>query len=500
MNEAARKVDYDGLPEAVEAMVERERAIGRILLKPRGGSRLVAFEMAAHSLVDDIRRGDLDEQQTRKRLLEAARISFLVEDYPDSIIETLDSIFASIMFTHQNDVTTLPPDDIPPATDEADFGAPPAHERAELEPNFPDAKTPDQPKPLTFVDPTTWQDKPVPEREWFVPDRIPAAQVTLFSGDGAAGKTTIALDLAVACVCGGQWLGALIARPGPAIVYTGEEEEREAHFRLAQVLRERGLTFADLKGRLHLKCMPGEDSTFGELRGNEIAGTPLWQSLERAIEEIRPSFVMIEAATDVFGGDERNRRHASQFVRLLRRPAIKTRAALMLLSHPSQSGRREGTGESGSTQWHNSVRSRLYLKSLTDTGDGGSYSAERVLEFKKLNQGPLSDPIKLRWKEGVYVPIGTPSTTERAAAEASVDDAFLSCLDTAAAQGLVVSHAEARNYAPKHFEGWAQAKGFRKDALGLALKRLLSAGRVRVVTDGPPSRQRAKLVRSDGYT
>jgi RecA-family ATPase len=40
--------------------------------------------------------------------------------------------------------------------------------------------------------------KPAPVREWFVPQWMPAHDVTLLGGDGGTGKTMLALQLAIA--------------------------------------------------------------------------------------------------------------------------------------------------------------------------------------------------------------------------------------------------------------------------------------------------------------
>src|SRR5262245_48128228 len=49
--------------------------------------------------------------------------------------------------------------------------------------------------PLPFIDMSNWDSEDVPQQQWTVFNRIPRRQVTLFSGEGAAGKSTIQLQL-----------------------------------------------------------------------------------------------------------------------------------------------------------------------------------------------------------------------------------------------------------------------------------------------------------------
>ena len=45
------------------------------------------------------------------------------------------------------------------------------------------------PQIIRWVDTTHWDAEPCPKREWAVLERIPLRQVSLFSGEGAIGKS-----------------------------------------------------------------------------------------------------------------------------------------------------------------------------------------------------------------------------------------------------------------------------------------------------------------------
>ena len=61
-------------------------------------------------------------------------------------------------------------------------------------------------------------------------------------------------------------------------------------------------------------------------------------------------------------------------------------------------------GDSGSTGWSNSLRSRLFLRTPSlDNGEVPDPNA-RVLQRKKANYATRNDEIKLRWRNGVIEP------------------------------------------------------------------------------------------------
>jgi AAA domain len=50
---------------------------------------------------------------------------------------------------------------------------------------------------------------PIPKRDWAVPERIPAKNVTLLSGEGAVGKSVLLLQLSTATVMATDWIKSL---------------------------------------------------------------------------------------------------------------------------------------------------------------------------------------------------------------------------------------------------------------------------------------------------
>jgi RecA-family ATPase len=349
--------------------------------------------------------------------------------------------------------------------------------------------------PFETFDASEWEDQPIEPRRWVVHNRIPAGEAGIMAGDGGTGKTKLALQLGVAIAAElPDWVNGIIEARGPVIVFSAEEKLREMHRRVADILAHRGLSFRDLKNRLHF-IVDQNDVILGKVEDGIVGPTLALHRLEKTVAAIRPALVMIENAADVFAGNEIDRLNVTRFVRGLLGGLTKpSDAAMMLIQHPSVGGLQDGTGRSGSTAWNNAGRWRLNFTALKPQGDDGADDGLRQLHVIKSNYGPIGEKVRLKWERGVFVPEGTASTPERAAVEGAIDAAFLRCLRVKTSQGIAVSPSPRSDaYAPKVFEPMREAEGHKARAFQLAMERLLSAKRITVVQDGPPSRRRQKI-------
>ena len=374
--------------------------------------------------------------------------------------------------------------------------------RAKEIPNAPQIEAPapqvqapqDQPiEPLAFFDAAAWHDQPVPERKWLVPGRIPDSKVTILSGDGAIGKTTIALQLCAAVVRGADWLNAVVDRKGPAMFFSAEEDRDEVHRRVCAIARHFQIPLSDLAG-LHVHCADGADTLLGapEGRSSLIRPTRLFHRLKKAAVAVRPALIVIESAANVYGGNENDRSQVDQFCQLLRQLATESGAAVLLLQHPSLSGLASKTGTSGTTHWNNAVRSRLYFAKAKE-GDGEETDA-RELAVHKSNYGPSGECVRVRWHEGVFIPASS-LPTDKAASDAEADAEFLRLLDACTKQGRFVTDTNSSTYALAVFAAAPDCK-LTKSALKAAMERLFASGAIILQEEGPPSKRRKRIVRA----
>lgn len=353
---------------------------------------------------------------------------------------------------------------------------------------------------LPFINMQTWDTCAVPEQDWIVRDRLPRRQTTLFSGEGAIGKSMTMLYLSSACVLGRDWLGTM-PEMGPAMFIDAEDEETVIHRRLASIVKQYGVRYADLiAGGLNLISLAGQDAVLAiTSRGGKIEPTPLYNLIYQACADIKPVVIGMASSANFFAGNEINRSEVQQFVGLLTKLAIVANGSVVLLTHPSLTGTQTNSGLSGSTAWHASVRARFYMRSVKNEDDDEAEPSDlREIVFKKSNYGPLSESIVLEWRDGMFLPkpgvLATPF--QQAATEAKAEATFLALLARYSGEGRTVGHKKGPSYAPALFAGSpeAQAANISSKMFEAAMERLFASKAIFTQQYGRPSRPYFQIV------
>jgi hypothetical protein len=285
-------------------------------------------------------------------------------------------------------------------------------------------------KPVSVCDVLT---NPAPPPAFVWDGYLPRGVVALFGAHGGTGKSTIALMLAVATVTGRPLFG-VPTEASAAVFVSLEDGANIVRHRLAGICRAWGIDPATLRERLHI--VDGTENP--ELYSAEGKGagdvTSAYVELVRLVQATGAGLVVVDNASDSFGGDEINRRQVRAFMRSLGQVARLTDCAVCLLAHVDKTTSRagkpmNGEGYSGSTAWHNSARSRLFM---TRADDG-----LLTLEHQKSNLGRMQEPISLVWPEG-----GLPMLASDAPDYSALDGRGQGWADDTAAAALLVLLAE----------------------------------------------------------
>ena len=226
---------------------------------------------------------------------------------------------------------------------------------------------------------------------------LPAGEVTGAGGHGEVGKSTVlGIQLGAHLAVGADFLGHEV-RQARVAYYSAEDPPSVVLHRLDKACRLQGLDVDAVRAGFHvLDASEGNGALFIEQRTAGVrvgATTPAYSALSQFVAEHEIDVVIIDNTSDVFESDEISRVMVRQFIRSLAQIVRPRGGSVVLLMHVDKStarGLSAGSDNySGSTAWHNSVRSRLFLRS---TEEGGL-----ELRHEKCNYGPKHAPIALRW-------------------------------------------------------------------------------------------------------
>jgi RecA-family ATPase len=262
--------------------------------------------------------------------------------------------------------------------------------------------------------PNAW-DNNIPGRDWLVNGIIPLAQTTLLTGNGGEGKTLIAAQLAASTAIGIPWLGYPVKRVRTIMVHC-EDDRDEMKRRFNGILAPQRYSFADLDDLL-LIDRDGENNLLYEAMFNDTNGrwTEFFARLTTTVKDFGAQLIVLDSLYNFFGGNEISRPQVTEFVGGLRKLAKQCNAAVVIVGHPGRAGMGQGgDGTSGSTAWHNAVRSRFYLHRKKHPSGDPDKKGPLVLEHMKANYGQTAEPIELCWEQGRFVPVRSPEMPMRA--------------------------------------------------------------------------------------
>src|ERR1051325_8200230 len=188
-------------------------------------------------------------------------------------------------------------------------------------------------------------------RPWLVQDWVPCGQVTLLTGDGGVGKSLLAMQLMAALATGSSWLG-FRTTPCRTFGVFAEDDENELHRRLDAIAKAENLDLANLEG-MAWRCAVTDPCELTEIADGNLKPTTSFRRHESAVKRFGAKLVVLDAATNFYGGDEIKRRgaHAQRWPA----PCVRPLPARLIVWFPPKPPRRAGP----MTGVHNNDRLRL---------------------------------------------------------------------------------------------------------------------------------------------
>ena len=356
--------------------------------------------------------------------------------------------------------------------------------------------SPEDDGPLSKLVPHTFvQGKVLPPREWVVPGWVPMNKVTLLQGDGGDGKTLLMRQLQAATALGELWVGLPCEEVVSCGFYTEDDDYDVEEGQMA--LDAHYGKFVAGTGKMFVFERDGEENELIRFPGRERKAEPtrFYRQVREAVLDLKARLTTLDVAVDLYGGNEIVRTEVRALFRLVKGLCKEMNGAAVMSMHVSQSGIKTGGGHSGSTDWSNAARSRLYLNRPDE--DSNINPDARTLTRKKSNYAALGDTVRLRWERGVLVPLGGQSAGAQAF-KRSVEDVFMDILDAVIAEKQTVCHkSKSGTYAPLVFSRrpFKDREGYGRGDFERAMHGLLQSRQIVITEYGKPSKKMEKLER-----
>ena len=271
-----------------------------------------------------------------------------------------------------------------------------------------------------------WSQPPEP-RKWVVsPPWGPAGCVVYFTGRGAAGKSHMGMQLAMAIASGKSEMIPVASddsrapqvsqqAKGRTVVYVGWEHTIQDALRSRQgitacggpepeLFEDRLLFYSALDAGFGPLWAPAEDGS--RHVATRARPTPRAEQLFAWLETIEDlALVILDPVASVYASDENSRALVREFLDWLTHFAVNHPAQpmILLIGHPAKAAAGEATDYSGVTDWRNAPRALWTLKTRKAPGlkKPGEGETDRYvcLSLDKANFGPRPVHIPLASKE-----------------------------------------------------------------------------------------------------
>ena len=270
-----------------------------------------------------------------------------------------------------------------------------------------------------------------PPVSWLVKDWMPDATLSVLTGSGGAGKSRIALQLAVAVATGAKRFiraenaAAMLNGPkapellaaGPVVFAAWETRLVAWQNRLAAVCghgADRAERIQRLSGQLHYVNMRPAGGLWGAEQGAHTSTTGYWlqggHALLNYAAAAQARLLVIDPLAAAFVQNENDRALVRAFLSALDQWAEDHSCAVLIISHPPKGD----SAQSGSTDWRNGVQAVWALETaLVNDREGKrplpAPGGERVLQVDKLNEGAVPLPVYLSFADGRFTEVERPA-------------------------------------------------------------------------------------------
>jgi RecA-family ATPase len=252
-----------------------------------------------------------------------------------------------------------------------------------------------------WIDATPWIEGEIQPRPWIAKGYLMRGAVSVLSGPGSAGKSSLVVAWAIAAALGAKWHNFVPVAPMKVAIYNVEDDRDEQRRRLSAALRQFEVPPAAVAKNI-IRLGPNGTGTL--LRRDPISGrlqiTAAMKALEQMIAEHRPDALVLDPLVELHDSEENDNTGVRTVMAKFRAMAAQYNMAILLIHH-ARKGASGHAGDPDSLRGASSIvgAARVVLTVLTmdeeQAAKLGLNAADRHRYFRvdgaKSNYAPLHD-------------------------------------------------------------------------------------------------------------
>ncbi|WP_299425129.1 AAA family ATPase [uncultured Shimia sp.] len=260
----------------------------------------------------------------------------------------------------------------------------------------------------------------IPPRQWLYGRSLIAGSLSIIAAPGGTGKSVLTMVEAVAMACGRTLLpGEAPQRPLRVWVHNAEDPQDELDRRLAAIMKQYGLSDADLGGRLFLTSGREIDLCLAKSERGEPRMVPgIEDKLAEFVEGHSIDVLVLDPLGAVHTLPENDNTAVNVLLGALRRIMGRTNLAIQAVHHTGKQAANDmkGSGSGavrGASAWVDGARNVRQLARMTSAeATNFAIPAEEAFKYFRVDNGKanLAPAAKAVWRkiEPVGLGNGTP--------------------------------------------------------------------------------------------
>lgn len=186
-----------------------------------------------------------------------------------------------------------------------------------------------------------------PKTKWIIEDFISTGMIGEMIGDGKIGKSSLLLSMAICVATGGNIDPFKVSKPQKVMIINVEDPVDKIHERLRAQAKHYDCDKKLLRKNLLIADGFGKIGPLMKLKGGNPEPTEQGKKIKEKILKEKPALVILDTKSRLYGLEENNNDHATQWLFFLEKIVKKLGCSFVIAHHPSKGeGKTTGRGAS----------------------------------------------------------------------------------------------------------------------------------------------------------